>query len=176
MPGYIEFKPNHNKILEILLYFSYREYGDLREQGISNILYMADCDHLNKYGRPITFDRYIATTTGPRAVTAWEILFNTKLYEREKLPFRTYTKFGEWNHPIVTQPTRKINDRLFSISDLDILNAVWAKYEKMSRKEMHDLTTETLAFRSMRYEDMIEESPLKEGLIEDLKATGLYIS
>jgi len=69
--------PNGSRVREALVHVI-RE-GDSRDMELSQFditktLFLADREHLNKYGRPITFDEYIAMNDGPVPSLAYDVL------------------------------------------------------------------------------------------------------
>lgn len=60
--------PQRRKILESILLLI--RAAKLRDRGLSpvdfhDIFFLADVDHLNRYGRPVIFDNYVAKDSGP---------------------------------------------------------------------------------------------------------------
>ena len=84
--------PNQEKIthaLTLILHNGSKKNVALTEFNISQILFLADRSHLNRYGRPITFDNYYATVFGPRPEMACNILKDIKstvLSDKEYYP------------------------------------------------------------------------------------------
>lgn len=75
----VALRPNKEKILQALLYLI--EQGDKRgvvvtQYTILKTFFFADRAHLNRYGRPITFDNYKAMKDGPVASLVYDILKN----------------------------------------------------------------------------------------------------
>ena len=69
--------PNGPRVREAILHVI-RE-ADSRDLRISQFdilktLFLADREHLNKYGRPVTFDEYVAMPDGPVPSLAYDIL------------------------------------------------------------------------------------------------------
>ncbi len=61
-------RPNYRRILESILFLiaeAARQGKYVTEYDIDKSLFVADVTHLNKYGRPITFDNYVAMKDGP---------------------------------------------------------------------------------------------------------------
>lgn len=73
----VELTPHIERILAAIAYVIGRaEARDRRlsQYQIVKALFIADRSHLNKYGRPITFDNYVAMTHGPVPSLAYDIL------------------------------------------------------------------------------------------------------
>lgn len=60
-----EFPLNKDKANNSLLYICQKLGGSCDMYSLLKILYFAECDHLLKYGRPITGDRIVAMEHGP---------------------------------------------------------------------------------------------------------------
>jgi hypothetical protein len=69
--------PNYKKILEAILYLineADRCGLYVTEFDIDKSMFLADVKHLNEYGRPITFDNYVAMVHGPVPSATRDIL------------------------------------------------------------------------------------------------------
>ena len=74
---YVRLKPNLQKILAAITHVI--ALGDKHESAVTQYdilksLFIADRSHLNKYGRPITFDNYVAMKAGPVPSLAYDLL------------------------------------------------------------------------------------------------------
>lgn len=70
-------KPNHKRILEATLYLiqeGERLRSPVTQYEIVKSLFLADVEHLERYGRPITFDNYSALEFGPVPEAAYDML------------------------------------------------------------------------------------------------------
>lgn len=66
-PTRAEFRPNFKKILETILFIIARwpaAVGPTQYEIVKSV-FVADLEHTNKYGRPVTFDNYSALYFGP---------------------------------------------------------------------------------------------------------------
>jgi hypothetical protein len=85
-------RPNYRRILESILFLineAERRGEYVTEYEIDKAIFIADVDHLNKHGRPITFDNYVAMKDGPVPSTTRDILqpkFNARHYYDESWP------------------------------------------------------------------------------------------
>jgi len=69
--------PNGAKVREAILHIIHET--DARDRRVTQFdilktLFLADRSHLNKYGRPITFDEYVAMKDGPVPSLAYDVL------------------------------------------------------------------------------------------------------
>ena len=60
----IEFNFNVDKAYEVILYLSSLDEG-ISKMRLLKYLFFADVYHINKYGRPILGDKYVAMVKGP---------------------------------------------------------------------------------------------------------------
>jgi uncharacterized phage-associated protein len=69
--------PNEEKILEAIVFLIIRA-GELSYEvtvyDLAKSLFLADRSHLNMWGRPVTFDNYVAMQHGPAPSTAYNFL------------------------------------------------------------------------------------------------------
>ena len=106
---------------------------------ISKMMYFADKIHLEKYGRFICGDNYVAMKHGPVPSGTYDILkvargdgFASDDVNPNKA-FKVIEKF-------VVEPLRSANTDYFSTSDLDCLNNALKKYGHLPFKELTDLS------------------------------------
>jgi uncharacterized phage-associated protein len=97
---------------------------------VLKIIYFADLKHLQRYGRPITGDRYIAMENGP--VASWLLDLFHRNVGREYRKF--FTIFG---YIISPKLPNNILDH-FSRSDLDCLNESISENKDLSFKALRD--------------------------------------
>ncbi len=85
----IRFRFNAKKAVEVILWFAERRPG-ISFHTLLKLLFYADKRHLNRYGRPITGDDYIAMQYGPVASTTYDMLKGAPLaleYLEGETPF-----------------------------------------------------------------------------------------
>lgn len=73
----VEMTPNVPAIIEAILHIVTEAEAALQavtQHDIARSLFLADRRHLNRYGRPITFDNYRATLHGPVPDLACDLL------------------------------------------------------------------------------------------------------
>jgi len=182
----LKFRPKLDKIVELLLYLAQRAPGVDKYQAVK-FFYLADREHLARYGRPITFDNYYALWYGPVASKALDLIEGDRWVMRaakiERLPFTTTLgKAPNGSDTIfLSDPLRKVNFDLFSKSDIRTFDEIIEKYKGYSFKQLMDLTHEHEAYKEawekrrgdrdhaeMYYEEMIEDKNRRAALVEDL--------
>lgn len=121
---------------------------------ISKLLYFADRIHLERYGRLISGDNYVAMKHGPVPSGAYDIMKAVRgdgtcgVEEEAQAAFTV-----EGQHDVV--PRREANEALFSDSDLECLHEAIQRYGNLSFKALTDLSHDA-AWDSADENDMIE--------------------
>jgi len=121
---------------------------------ISKLLYFADRIHLERYGRLISGDSYVAMKHGPVPSGAYDIMKavrgdGTCAVEEEAQ--EAFTVDGR--HDVI--PRREANETLFSESDLECLHEAIARYGSLSFKALTDLSHDA-AWDAADENDIIE--------------------
>lgn len=178
------FKPKIEKIVETILYLVHKRPG-LDQYQTVKLLYLADKEHFNSFGRPITFDTYFALDYGPVASHALDIIkFSRTKGKRVELPLNV-AKLDKIF--VLSGPRRPVNYDLFSKSDLRVLDEVVSKYGDKSFNDLYELTHSHFAYdvawsargnskaSLMHYEDMLEESETKAGVVENLEGVSTHM-
>ena len=186
----LTFRPKIEKIVESLLYLAHKRPGADKYQAVK-FFYLADREHLKRYGRPLTFDSYYALSYGPVASTTLDLLNGASpaLFGAQEatLPFKTEkgmvkTKSGkETETTFIRAPSRAVNLDLFSRSDLEILDEIISKYKNASFDDLYNETHKHFAYENawknrryggeraeMYYDEMIEDLKKRASLVEDL--------
>ena len=185
----LKFKPKYDKIVELLLYLSRKRPGADQYQAVK-FFYLADREHLNRYGRPITFEAYYALPYGPVATHALDMIRGDKAVLKKaglnKLPIHMQQ---EGKRILLLSPRREINFDVFSKSDLKVFDDILRRYGSKTFVELYGITHSHFAYRNawnhrdkdkdaapMQYEDMIMSRPIrkagleKEDVIKELEA------
>ena len=178
---HIVFKPKPEKIVECLLHLL-TQAKSFDQFKVCKLIYLADVEHLNRFGRPITYDSIVAMKKGPVPSMTYDIIKDKK---SEDLPFGL--KF-EGKFIYLANPKRAVNMKKLSESDIQILDEVIEKHAHQNFDELSDLTHEHIAYKNawdargqkgsvpMRVEDMIEDAPDKKDLIEKLRFLAPHIA
>jgi len=179
-------KPNYKKILEAILFLineSERRGLYVTEYDIDKAVFLADVKHLNEYGRPITFDNYVAMVHGPVPSATRDILqptFKGKPHFREEWPLwdrQPSPSDGAKAFKFI-KPKRKENLRILSKSDVSALTDALLVVKSLRFSGVKDLTHKHPAYLDawvengtrgayeMNYSKLFE-SP-DEDILEDL--------
>jgi uncharacterized phage-associated protein len=182
----IHFKPKIDKIVETILYLSHK-IASLDAYRVVKLVYLSDREHLNRYGRPITFDRMVAMKAGPVASCTYNILKGQKVVDGVRIGPLPFELKNIDPYTYVVNPSRSVNKILFSKSDLKILDEMVAKYGHADPQELYNETHNHFAYRKawesrgnkkaspMLFEDILEESVFKEDVVSDLETISAHI-
>ena len=181
----ISFKGNPSKTLETILYINSKKAG-LGHYHMMKLIFLADFIHLNKYGRPITYDKLRAMEYGPVPSIAYDYYLEAEAKgNKSSLPF-SIRKDGKKR--IINNVTRQFDDKYFSESDLEVLDSVVQRYSDKSFDELYEITHAMSAYKSawenrgnalaidIDYEDLILDFEGKEDFIKELKCLCRHIS
>lgn len=178
MSARVKFAQKPDKLVETMLYLSLKGMK-LDQYQVVKLLYLADRAHLIRFGRPITFDRYVAMKFGPVGSAAYDLLKGKSAQgiAPSELPF-DIRKHDEVT--LLGKPKREIKKSVLSKSDLLILDSIIKEFGGMTFDQLFKITHEHFAYdrawknRSsgadeMRYEDFFPENADKESRVSDLE-------
>lgn len=184
----LKFRPKLEKIVELLLYLAEKRPNSDKYQAVK-FLYLADREHFNRYGRPITFDMYYALRYGPVGSNAMDLLKGDprtlSAAGLEDLPFRTEEvepSPGEKKLLYIREQKRAVDMDVFSKSDVRVFDEIIAKYGDCTFQQLYDITHDHFAYKDawenrgwltrraeMDYAKMIEDEKKRERVIDDLE-------
>ena len=175
----IEFNANVDKAIEVILWLANKKPG-ITYHSLLKFLFYADEYHLNKYGRPIVGDSYVAMPFGPVASLTYDLLkkniaVSTVADNIDKLNFSN-------NRKKIT-PERESNTYYLSKSDIEALEFSFQKYENCCFGDFCDSTHKHKAWinskpslgcrnKKINYADLIEDAEMRQ----ELEMTSKYIS
>jgi len=180
----LNYRPKLDKIVEILLHLAHLRPDADKYQAVK-FLYLADKEHLNRYGRPITQEEYYALPYGPVASKAMDLLEGDRWTMREAgiedLPFETESVGANGKEIIyIRAPRREVNTDLFSKSDLKVFGDIISEYGNCSFQQLFQITHDHNAYKMawgrrrpnskrslMHYEEMVDSIEKRRALVED---------
>ncbi len=168
--------PHKQRIMEALLYLIAE--ADNRKIGVTQYslvksLFLADKAHLNKFGRPITFDNYVAMNHGPVPSFAYNLLKNEvdlkdvygengPLWEKRPAP-----EISESAHRF-TNVKRYANLDVLSESDIEALSQSLTVVTSLSFAQLRKLTHGDAAYIDAWNDESDKKSfPMSYALIFD---------
>ena len=164
----IEFQFNKEKANAVILYLAQKD-SSISKMRLLKYVFFADLYHINKYGRPILGDKYVAMKNGP-------VL--SKLYDMLKYSSRDY----KIEQNVLIIPNKEPDLDFLSKSDIEALDYSLQKYAGYETFTMSSLTHEYAAWKNardnfpkdnaplMKWEDMIEDKEILTRLQEYSKA------
>ena len=186
--AYIAFKPKPEKIVECLLHLLTKVEG-LDQYKACKLIYLGDVEHLERFGRPITYDSIFATKNGPVPSMTYNIIKgNANARRRINFDDLPFDRKVEGKSIYLVNPKRAVNMKKLSESDIQILDEIIEKHAHQNFDELFNLTHEHIAYKNawdaggqkgrvlMRVEDMIKDAPDKEDLIENLRFAAPHIA
>lgn len=144
---------NREKTIQAMLYVS-TSLSRRDFHTIFKILYFADRDHLQKWGRPITGDTYIAMEAGPVPSRAYDIVKAVRgdSYFKDQEGLSDYFQIESWMYVI---PKKEADLSKLSRTDVDSLNLAITQYGDLSYDEIKEKSHDT-AWRSTAQDYAIE--------------------
>ena len=171
MSGYF-FQFDPEKALHVILWFSNR-LSNPDYHNISKLLYLADKEHLAKYGRLICGDQYIAMKHGPVPSGVYDML---KAVRGDGWSTHKDTLKDSFSVEGKSQviPLKEADISVFSDSDLECLENTFVKYGHMGFQELTVLTHDEAYDRVdendvMDIEDIIVTLPNGAELLDHLR-------
>lgn len=170
------FKFDFDKGLEAILYIAKRVPAPTFHT-ISKVLYFADLDHLERFGRFVIGDRYIAMEFGPVPSDVNNIMRSAR-GEKEFVEQKEEIKSAFLVPARYTvKPLRDARGTVFSKSDLECLDRSIAKYGSMSfgklADESHDAAWRATAEgQEMELTDIVRMMKGSDEILEHLEITG----
>jgi uncharacterized phage-associated protein len=157
----IKFQFDTKKALQAVLWLLCRNNGAMNKLKLVKLVFLADREHLVKYGRPIVGGKYFAMDHGP--------------VSSELLNMLNAAKTGTSRIPLKAGPSYSIkaadnpDERYLSESDLNVLDDIYRKFGHLDGFQLRDLTHELKAYkknvpgkgsnRRLPYEDFFVDYP-----------------
>lgn len=142
----IEFQFNKEKANAVILYLANKDYY-ISKMRLLKFIFFADLYHLNKYGRPILGDKYVAMNNGPVLSKLYDMLKNSSRdYRVEKGKF------------II--PNKEPDLDCLSKSDIEALDYALKEYSSYNAFEMSALTHEHDSWKNARKNSPSSKAPL----------------
>ena len=167
----LQFRVNREKTVGALLHL----IGEANARGskpsqydLVKSLFLADRAHLNKFGRPITFDKYVAMAHGPVPSYAYDLLktaFNWDSVGRDSAPWLS-EQDGKAHRFSVTE--RTATEKTLSPTDRACLNDALGTVLSLTFGQIRRLTHEDRAYVSAwRDEEETNAFPMDMTLLLD---------
>ena len=165
------FKPR--KFASVVAYLAARRPGVTKKE-LCKIIYFADKEHLLRYGRTITGDRYYALEQGPVPTRGLDALNGKNKHPEDDAEVAKYGKIRGSNF----EPNGKPPDlKAFSKSDLKVLDDVFQEIGHLPAWELEQRSRQEAAWARARkngpmdfalfFEGRPEAATIKEILLEE---------
>lgn len=142
--------PRPDKIVEavlVILNEAKRRNATVTQYDIVKTLFIADRSHLNAWGRPITFDNYVAMEHGPVPSLAYNIL---KEDARSLADFRVRPlwtrRIADGRKFVFENPEREADEDILSPSDIGALKDALGTVASLSFGQVRRLTHQDQAY------------------------------
>jgi uncharacterized phage-associated protein len=167
-----EFKPE--KLASAVAYMAERVPGLTKKQ-ICKLLYFADKEHLLRYGRTITGDRYHALPQGHIPSAGLDVM-NGRVKHVGNGPVQALRKYGQlkgW----VFQVSRSPDLKVFSRSDRQVLDKIVAEMGHLTAEQLEDLCHQEPSYKKtppnarvpfeLFFDGHPEADPIREALLTE---------
>lgn len=140
---------NIKKVANAIIYFIDSQVQNISKTKVMKLLFFADKIHLERYGKPIFYDDYIALQYGPIPSLTLNIINSINEPEKEDFKslikeFLEYVRLNEqYDEDMITttfEKKKEFNQKLFSQSEIEILNEISQKYKNYTAKKLSKLT------------------------------------
>lgn len=177
----IAYRINSRKILEAVVYVAAKsEERDYHH--ILKVLFYADKQHLQTYGRPVTGDAYKKMDCGPVGSKAYDFLKHSEWLPSEEKTLAESALAQTGNKPPSVEAKRDAVLKVFSKSDIKCLDDAIVFCAKKSFDELCNLTHEEQAWKGaelngpMDYRLFIDEATSKkDDLVNHIQETSPHI-
>jgi uncharacterized phage-associated protein len=137
-----------DRIQEAVLYVMNLRNG-LSQYDIVKTLFLADKSHMNLFGRPVTFDNYVAMENGPVPSLAYDALKPNVNYKSRFGVERPWTSIPDKENSNINRftPLRKANEDYLSRSDIKSLRNAFGTVSSSTFDQLKRLTHEDNAYK-----------------------------
>lgn len=167
-----EMEPARLKIVEAILFLveeASNRNCTLTQYDIVKSLFLADKSHLNRYGRPITFDNYVAMQNGPVPKYGYNLLkemVDLKVLGLDALPWdRVKDAHPNPKACIYVNPKRAVSDDILSETDVDALRDALTTVMSLTFGQIRRLTHEDPAYIEAWGEGESQNPPISYGML-----------
>jgi uncharacterized phage-associated protein len=182
----VQFEFDHEKTIAAALYIVSKNLPELTMAKLFKLLYFSDKDHLVRYGRTITGDRYVAMKDGPVPSSLYDLFKEMRVAptspEALLLSKNITVVPSTFKYPRL-EASGTIDPMQLSVSDIASLDRILFEFGQFSFLRLRALTHETPAWENawserktdsdpMKFEDFFEEDPnaivgAKEEMLEN---------
>ncbi len=132
------FEFNHKKAVQTLNYFANKNGGAINKMKAIKLIWLSDRAHLRRYGRPIIMDQYFALPYGPIPSNTKDLAEVNLFSSDDEVSYRN--KFINVIDKYNFQSVEKVDENVFSQTDLSILESVYSEFGNLSEFELSELS------------------------------------
>jgi uncharacterized phage-associated protein len=176
----IRFTFNPEKALEALVWVA-RQWSDISFYYMVKVLYYADKEHLNRFGRPILGDRYIAMEHGPVPSVVYDMLGRDSFLEPDLIAkIEASLEFGTGRPPTL-RAKRDADMRFFSRTDIECLQNAVSRFSRMTVSRLRALTHQEAAYAAATLNGELDyalmvEGPDRDRRLADIRETARAVA
>lgn len=171
----VRLEPNIAKIVEAISYIiveAKRRNQTVTQYDIVKTLFLADKSHLNEYGRPITFDNYVAMKDGPVASVAYDFLKENKRtlehYKLKKLPWKRSQRDTRSGRYYYSDAKANFDEDVLSPSDINALHDAFTTIKSLTFHQIRKLTHDDPAYiEAWNGDNQTKASKMSYGMLFD---------
>lgn len=135
------------KIQEAILYLM-KKQPNISQYEIVKSIFLADRSHMNRYGRPVTFDNYVAMEHGPVPSLVYDALKPKYNFKTMFSAERPWSSIPDKDNRSINRftPMREPRKEYLSASDMKALDAALGTVLSLSFNQLRKLTHEDRAY------------------------------
>lgn len=177
-----KFKVSYSKTIESIVWLA-NQHPNIDIYHIVKVLFFADKEHLNKYGRPILGDTYVHMDNGPVPSAVRDIVTqNVFLSPKHLQEIRDSLEIKSRDDYYKTSAKRPPNLDYFSKSDIECLVSSLKEHAHLSFDDLYKLTHSEKCYAQTNNKDEISyclmidnDNPNKESILEAIQETSAYV-
>lgn len=129
---------NYKKAVQALNFLAIKSGGTINKMKALKLVWLADRVHVRKFGRSITGDEYYALPNGPVPSGTRDVLESSNFLDDAASEYAKafITQSDKYNFKTLSE----VNQKVFSQTDIEILDLVFSKYSHLGQFELRDLS------------------------------------
>ena len=129
---------NERKVAQMAAFLVDRGRGRMNYLKLMKLLYLADRESMRRHGQPISGDRYVSMDHGPVLSQTLNLISGAVKFQQRGWSHWIEDK-ADYEVSLRRKASRDALDEL-SDADLDVLDAIYAKFGKMDQWKLRDYT------------------------------------
>jgi uncharacterized phage-associated protein len=129
---------NERKVAQMAAYLIGKEGGRMSHLKLMKLLYLSDREAMAQYGVPLSGDRIVSMPHGPVLSMTLNLMDGDT--ESAENGWEAWISDKENHELSVVRPVVREELNEISAGDVDVLDAVWAKFGQMTKYQIRDYT------------------------------------